>query len=63
MRGIRPLEPYAWKPAHYAQPKLTPAQRDEIACLRGEGKTLAELAATYGVSTSVIHSISIRERT
>lgn len=50
-------------PSFYARPKLTPAQREQIAYRRGDGDSLTTLARDYGVSTSVVGTIAPRERT
>ena len=62
--SLRVLEPFAGysRPAHHARPKLTPAQREEVAYRRGDGDSLANIARDYGVSTSLIGAIAIRER-
>lgn len=49
-------------PSFYARPKLTPAQREQIAHRRGDGDSLTTLAREYGVSTSVIATIAPRDR-
>lgn len=60
-RAVEPM--FGWTPMQHSRPKLTPAQREQIAYRRGDGDSLTTLARKYGVSTAVIGSIAIRERT
>ncbi len=61
MRAVEPMF-MPRVPAYLARPKLTPAQRDEIAYLRGDGRSIASLAREYGVSCSVVACMAPRER-
>jgi hypothetical protein len=50
-------------PHRYAASKLTPAEREQIACRRMDGETVLALAAEYGVSTHTIRRVEPHERT
>ena len=57
------LPPFApVMPHHYARPKLTPAQRDEVGFRRMEGATVRDLASEYNVRTEVIRDCIPKER-
>ena len=43
-----------WTPRHFKQPKLTPAQREEIKQRLADGERAVDLAAEYGVSRGAI---------
>lgn len=44
----------ARRPLHFRQPKLTPAQREEIRQRLADGERAVDLAAEYGVSRGAI---------
>jgi DNA invertase Pin-like site-specific DNA recombinase len=43
------------RPLHYRQPRLTPAQREEIRRRLENGERAVDLAAEYGVSRGAIN--------
>jgi hypothetical protein len=56
-----PSEKHPWnnsgpapRPLYFRQPKLTPAQREEIRARLADGERAVDLAAEYGVSRGAI---------